>query len=56
LMLGPSFKPTHNMYIYFPQEGTISCYSTKNVPKVGESFPKLPVCKHQLREHAMAAG
>ena len=56
LMLGPSFKPTHTMYIYFPQEGTILCYSTKNVPKVGESFPKLPVYKHHLREHTVAAG
>jgi hypothetical protein len=44
------------MYIYFPQEGTIFCYSTKNVPKVGESFPNLAVGKHHLREHAMAAG
>jgi hypothetical protein len=56
LMLDPSFKPTRTMYIYFPQEGTILCYSTKNVPKVGESFPNLPVGKHHLREHAMAAG
>ena len=31
------------MYIYFAQEGTIFCYSTKNVPKVGESCPNVPV-------------
>ena len=49
-MFGPSFKPTHNMYIYFAQEGTIFCYSTKNVPNVGESFLNLPVCKPHLRE------
>ena len=41
-MLGPSFKPTHNMYIYFAQEGTIFCYSTKNVPNVGEASQICP--------------
>ena len=30
------------MYIYFPQEGTIFCYSTKNVPNVGEASQICP--------------
>jgi hypothetical protein len=54
-MLDSSFKPTHTVYIYFPQEGTILCYSTKNVPKLGESFPILRVARPHLREHGMAA-
>src|ERR1700733_7359608 len=33
LMLDPPFKSVPTMYLYFPQVGTIFCYSIKNVPK-----------------------